>query len=158
MRIAGVAGLIVAALAVSAWRMPPGEPAPGLALSLRADATGELDVAPAGALGGATELGPRTSVEAAFAVTNQTGHELALRVRALPAVDDSDGLLEGSLWLGSRRVAHGDLATLRRWSPRAVELAPGERVPVRVRLGLPADARGYEARRSDVTVLFQVTR
>lgn len=155
-RVAFLAGLALAVVAVLGWRMPVGSDTLALELRLIVNSTGELGVSPAGQIAARNDLEPRTDhdgLQAETSVTNQTGRPVLLGARALPSSRDLDNRLAVSVEAGGRILFRGELGKLRRPTRRSVRLRPGRTVPLTVVAWLPARVRsGYEGRIEDVTL------
>lgn len=144
-------GMALAALAVSGWTVPAGDPPRGVAATLTAGPTGELGVAPGDTIARARELKAGESIAGRFAVTNQTGSPLAVALRAAVPSRDLDERLRLRAAIGRRTVADASLGAARTWSSSTV-LGPGESRRVELRLSVPSEAVGYHDRRADVRI------
>lgn len=82
-------------------------------------------------------------------MVNQTGVDLAVRVRGLPSSTGLDEMLLIAIDAGSDRLFRGTLGELRGWSPGELRLAPGEARELSVRAWLPRSARGGPAGRAE---------
>ena len=138
-------------------RIPAMKGAFGADVSFLAGPTGELDVTPTGVFVEGLDLRPgsaRRPADGTLVVRNQTGSTLAIRVRALPSVNDLDGLLQLHVSAGATVVYEGDLRGLREWS-RAFVLSAGESQPLHVSAWIRHEARtGYQSRVDEVTLQF----
>lgn len=144
-------GLALAALAVSGWTLPAGNPPDGVAATLTAAPTGELGVVPAGRIAQGRDLKAGDELAGRFVLTNQTGSPRAVALRAATPRHDLDARMDLNATVGGRTVTDGSLAAARRWSRRVV-LGAGERRHVKVRLSVPPGARGYDEREADVRI------
>ena len=148
-RRAGVAlGIALVAVVVLAFRVPDGTGTLGADVIFAVSPTGELGVSRPGPFMSATGLRPGRAFEGGFAVTNQTGKPLAVRLRALPDGRDLDRLLVVDLAVdhAARPIYHGPLGGLRA-KTRALRIEPGRERKLRVRASLPAGLRGGYAGR-----------
>lgn len=150
-RVGAPLGLAVAAVAVSGWAMPPGDPPRGATASITVGATGELGVARAGTVARARDLHTGDGATGRFTVTNQTGGPVAVSLRAALPSRDLDADLHVDAAIGGRTVRHSPLGAARAWS-RSVVIGPGERRRAIVRLSVSPNARDYHERRGDVRV------
>jgi hypothetical protein len=136
---------LVAVLAV-AFRVPHGTGTLGADVILSLSPTGELGVSKPGPFMTVTGLRPGRSFDGKVSVHNQTGKQLAVRLRALPDSKDLDRLLLVDLRAGDMRLYHGPLGGLRKRT-RAFSLASDEQGAVQVRASLPRGLkRGYAGR------------
>ncbi len=141
-RLLGAAvGIAIAVAIVLAARVPAGTGELGLDLTVTASPSGELAIEPVGVVVTATALTPRSApATGSFSVRNQTGRRMPFRVRALPSSHAADRALAIRVGTGRETVFEGRLAALRRWSSRALVLAPRERRTVTVLAWVPRDA------------------
>jgi hypothetical protein len=146
---------LVAALVVAA------RPANGhggvLPASLRVSATldGAVAIEPAAprALLADGTMRPGSQAGATMTVANQTGEELAVRLRARADSTALDGTLRVRLTSTGRTLADGTLQALRQGTPEAIRLRPGGAARVRIVASIPAEVEtGYEGRRVAVTL------
>jgi hypothetical protein len=151
-------GLALVAVALLAWRIPPGEGRlVGADLIFSSGQTGELAVSPAGPFLTLTSFGPASGIASGeFQVVNRTGRRLAVHVRAEPDSEDLDRLLRVRLSAGSSGVARGELGRLRAWSTRPFVLGSGERRRVELEAWFPRSLnRGYVGTIETVSLQLQ---
>jgi hypothetical protein len=90
---------------------------------------------------------PGSHAQGGFALSNQTGETLAVRLRAKPSSTELDGTAQVRLQSGGVVLSEGTLQALRQGTPEAVKLPPGGAVRVRVTAWIPAEVEtGYEGR------------
>jgi len=158
-RAAFVAGLLLAAAAVSSWQVPVAGGSTRVDVTFTTNLTGELGASPTGVLirRRAMEAGtPRRSAGGGFSIRNQTPVVLAVGLRARPDSRDLDRLLAAKVTMAGKTVFSGRLGVLRRGS-RRVRIAPGQERSVRVRAWLPGGPARY-AQRSQQIALELTTR
>lgn len=144
-------GLAVALLAT--WRVPATSGTLGADVKFVATAPGELTLKPSGAFLQAHGLAAgRGRVSGRLVIRNITARRLAVRVRLLPSAPDLDRALRVELEHGGERLGTGRLGEHRRWSPRAIDLAPGQERSLEASASIAPDAGDYEGRIVDVTV------
>jgi hypothetical protein len=151
--LALVAGLCAVTLAVSHWSLRSTVGTLGAEVRFSAAPTGELSVSRVDPFLVGRDLHPgmRKPTEGSVSVTNLTAAERSLRLRALPSAADLDYLLEVSVSAGGKRLYHGRLRRLRRWTRASAALGSGKSVKLEVRALLPGTARhGYTGRIEDV--------
>jgi hypothetical protein len=146
---------LVAALIVAA--RPAGGHGGVLPAELRITAglDGEVAVGPAAPkpLLESGPMRPGTQVSATMALRNQTGEELAVRLRAQPDSTALDGTAHVRLLSQGKVLFDETLQALRQGSAGAIDLAPGGAAPVRVVAWIPAETEtGYEGRRVAVVL------
>jgi len=150
------AGLILGALLVvlllAGWGVAGGQAAPGADVNVIVNRTGELNNEPVGRLVSVRDLLPGQSTEALFIVTNITGTERAVHLRARVDGFDLDDQLALRVTACGRPLFSGKLGELRTSTRRSLVLAPGAAVPLILRVGLPSRARAYRARTAEVTL------
>jgi hypothetical protein len=134
-----VLGLALAALAVSGWTVPAGNPPSGMRVTLNVAPTGELGVDPTGPVLRSGELHAGQSVDGTFVVINQTGRALDVRARAIAPPRELNGLVDVRLTAGGDSLVDGPL-----------EIPAGGRRRVRAEAVVAPDARGYEFRTADL--------
>ena len=158
-RAAFVAGVVLALALAVAGRIPAATGSPGLALTVNANLTGELDVAPTGVVLSTPALGATgrsATVRRRVTIRNQTDATLAVRLRAERSVGDVDGVLRLGVDSGGRRVLAGTLGAVQGWSAAALRLAPGERRTLVLTAGVdPAARERYAGHDESVTLLFR---
>ncbi len=116
-RVAGlVAGVcLVTVVALSAWRVPASARPAAVALDLRVVATGEVGVAPAGAVfdrSGAAPAPGGPAVRGRLRLSNRTAGALRVRARVTGGDAVLDRVVEVSLRSGGREVYRGPLGGL----------------------------------------------
>ena len=153
------AGIALAAVLLSSWRVPATSGTLGADLKLVATPPGELTLKPAGALlqGHGLRAGG-TAATGTLEVRNITARTLAVRTRLLPSVPDLDAGLRVEVEDGGRPVASGPLGRLRRWSRAAVTIAPGESRRLDARAAVVPGARDYQGRIVDATLELRATQ
>ncbi|HEX5592109.1 MAG TPA: hypothetical protein VFX35_02035 [Solirubrobacterales bacterium] len=147
---------LVAALIVMA--RPAGGHGGVLPASLRFTATldGAVAAAPAAPqpLLASGPLRPGDHARGAFALRNETGETLAVRLRAKPSSTALDGIAQVRVESQGDALFEGTLQALRQGTADAVRLPPGGAVRVRVTAWIPAEVEtGYEGR--DVAVALE---
>ncbi|GEM_PF-1774940 len=163
-RVRGVGlalGLSVAAFAILAWRIPPGDGTLGTDLIVAAVPTGEIQVASPGPFltGTAMHPGPQSAGPSGrMTIRNISAITQLVRVSASVNISDLDGILWIDLESGGRRLFRGPVGRLRHGSPGSVVLRPGATATFEVRAWLPASvAGGYEGRIANVDLSFVTT-
>lgn len=143
--LALAAGVAIVAATVATSQVARGTGAPTADVVFVAAPTGELAVTPAGAfLQGAT-LGPGDEASGRLGITNLTGKEVSIDVRALPDSRDLDSLLRVSVEREGERLFDGTLGGLRRGA--ALVVSPGSTARLDFRAWLPDTVRsGYGGR------------
>ena len=161
-RLAGfLAGLALAALALTAWRVPAGARRLGADLQLSASPSGELAVAPSGVFVATTNLEPDNvgggAVEGRLKVKNQTGTTLNVKPHALPSTADLDRLVELTLDVDGVELYRGPLGELRGGPHRPARLVPGQSAILVARAQLrPATGEDHRGRSADVPFQLRV--
>ncbi len=151
-------GLSVAAFAILAWRIPPGNGALGTDLVLAAVPTGEIQVVAPGPFltGTAMHPGPESdALSGSMTVRNISAITQVVRVSASVNISDLDGIL----WLDVESAGHGifrgPVGRLKRGSPGSVVLRPGATATFEVHAWLPPSVTGgYEGRIANVDLSF----
>jgi hypothetical protein len=138
--LAAAAGVALVAAIVATSQVPRGTGVPTADVAFVAAPTGELAVTPAGGFLQATALGPGDAASGRLGITNLTGKELSIDVRALPESRDLDSLLRVSIEREGERVFDGTLGRLRRGA--AVVVSSGSTAPLDFRAWLPDTVRG----------------
>lgn len=149
-------GLTVVGAALYAWRVAPAlGPLLGADVMFTAAPTGELEVSPTGRFLSGTDLRPSGRVlTGMLAVRNQTGRRLAVQLRALPNLDDLDGILWVEITSPQGVLFTGDLGTLRDWtSPLIVRRGQVESLLFRAWMP-PQTPSGYEGDDAAVSLEF----
>src|SRR5581483_4262063 len=122
-RVRGVGlalGLSVAAFAILAWRIPPGDATPGTDLIVAAVLTGEMQVASPGPFltGTAMHPGPQSAGPSGrMTIGNVSAITQLVRVSASVNISGLGGILGIELESGGRRVWRGLVGRLRHGSP-----------------------------------------
>lgn len=160
LRVLGVAlGLAAAASLVLSSRIPPGTGTLGADVILASAPTGELGVSPTGPFLSATNLSPSGEDVPAgtLQVTNQTGVDLDVQLRALPSSDDLDDVLRLRVATNGTAVFDGTLGEFRTWSAAAFALTSGETGDVEVRTWLDPEGGSWSGRIANVSLEFRST-
>jgi len=147
---------LVAALIVAA--RPAGGHGGVLPASLRftaaLDGAIAVEPAPPEPLLASGPLRPGDHARGAFALRNETGETLAVRLRAKPSSTALDGIAEVRLQSHGTVLFEGTLQALRQGTTEALRLQPGAAAKVRVIAWIPAEVEtGYEGR--DVAVSLE---
>jgi hypothetical protein len=146
-RAAGCALGFSAVLALAAaGRVPGGQRALGLDLTVTSGPTGELGVAPVGPFLRAAGLQAGESATGSIEVTNQTGARLSVAPVLEPSGRALTDVLRLELRAAGRVVASGTLSELLT-QPATLRLEPGERTELRLTVSLPLNAGDAPARR-----------
>jgi hypothetical protein len=157
-RAAGLlAGLcLVGAVALQAWRVPASPRAAGLEVDLRAVPSGEVGVAPAGAVIRARALTPGgPPARGRVRLSNRTAEELGARPRVTGGDPALDRLVEVELVAAGRVVFRGPVGRLRGDLAALVPLRRGGTADVAVRASVPRGAgRDAVARAGRWTLTF----
>ncbi|HET7444622.1 MAG TPA: hypothetical protein VFJ57_08190 [Solirubrobacterales bacterium] len=129
-----------------------------LPASLRVSASqdGALAVSPAApkAVLEDARLRPGAHAGGQLRLRNQTGSQLAVRLRAEPTSTALDGILRVRIEAGGESVFDSTLQALRQGTEDAIRLGPGQETAVRVSTWIPAtEATGYEGRHVDVLLV-----
>ena len=135
-------GLAIVALALVAWRVPPGDGVLGADVTFVAVEHRGLDVSPSGRFGGARGLATGDGVEGSVTIRNPRDRTVRLRLRAPADRSGLDQLLRVEATAGHHVLYRGPLRGLRRWTKRSFRLGPDERKTVRLRARLGGDAAG----------------
>lgn len=147
-----ILGAVLVVVLLAGWDVAGGRTAPGADVDVTVNRTGELDVEPLGRLLSVRDLLPGGSAQALFIVTNTTGTDRAVRLRAHIDGADLDGQLALRITAWDRPLFAGKLGELRASTRRSLVLAPGAAVPLILRIWLPSRARGHGARTAEVTL------
>ena len=143
--LAAAAGVVLVAATVATSQVARGTGVPTADVVFVAAPTGELAVTPVGAFLHGTALGPGDAASGRLEITNLTGKELSIEVRALPESHDLDSLLHVSIEREGQRLFDGTLGELRRGA--AVVVPPGSNALLAFRAWLPDTVRaGYGGR------------
>jgi len=98
-------------------------------------------------------LRPGSHARGAFALRNETGEALAVRLRAQPSSTALDGTVQVRLQSGGAVLFAGTLQALRQGTAEALRLRPGGSARIRVVAWIPAEVEtGYEGRKVAVTL------
>jgi hypothetical protein len=135
-------GLAIVALALVAWRVPPGDGVLGADVTFFAVEHRGVEVSPSGRFGGARGLATGDRVEGSVTVESSRDRPVRLRLRAPADRSGLDQLLNVEASAGRTILYRGPLRGLRRWTTRSFRLGPGERETVRLRARLGGDAAG----------------
>lgn len=101
----------------------------------------------------ATSMRPGSRTSGKLVLSNQTGEEIAVGLRAAPSSTALDGLLRVRIESAGEVLFDNTLQILREGSEGRVELGPGESRKLRVKASIPADTEtGYEGASVDVTL------
>jgi hypothetical protein len=147
-----ILGALLVALLLAGWGVAGGRGGPGADVNVTVNRTGELAVEPLGTLISVRDLLPNRSADALFIVTNTTGTDRAVRLRARVHGADLDDQLALRITAWDRPLFSGKLGELRATTRRSLVLAPGAAVPLILRVWLPSRARAYRARTAEVTL------
>src|SRR3954463_1780618 len=155
-RCAGVVvGVALVGLLLAGSRVPGGSAAPGAQVSVILNRTGERDAEPHGELLDVHDLVPGRDAEARVVVTNTTGTEVGVRLRARVDGTALDDQLAVRVAARGTSLFSGTLGRLRVPTRRSLVLPAGARVPLIVRVWLPSRARAYRARSAEVSLELQ---
>jgi hypothetical protein len=161
-RLAGLAvGVALAAALLLASRPAAGGAAAGADVSLYANQTGELGVAPPGPAEfiDAPRLHPGQSASGSFRLTNQTGVAEAIRLAAVPSSHRLDDTLSIRLTSRGETVVDGTLGSLASGGAGKLILRPGEAAKVNATVTLSTDAGpAAAAALVDVAIHFELGR
>jgi hypothetical protein len=142
-------GLALAAVAVAGWTMPTGVRPEGVRLTLTAAPTGELSVTPLWRVLRSGPMRPGDSAMGTWVITNLTGESRRVQLRTVAPSHDLDDDVDVLATSTEAELLAGRLGSTHAWG-RAVDMPPGSRIRVRVRLTVPAGASGYENRAADL--------
>lgn len=135
-------GLAIVALALVAWRVPPGDGTLGADLTFFSVENGNLAVTPSGAFALKRGLEQGDELAGRVTVRNKTGKAIRIQLRAPADRPELDALLDVEATAGKTMLYRGRLVGLRRWTNRSFVVAPHARQDVRLRATLPQDAGG----------------
>ncbi len=138
--LAVIAGVAMVAAVVATLQIPRGTGLPSADVFFVAAPTGELGVSPAGGFLTGTGLRPGSEARGHLDVTNQTGKQLSVLVRALPETEDLDSALHVQIDSDGARLFDGTLGTLRKGA--RVSITPGAAAPLDFRAWLPDSIDG----------------
>lgn len=148
-------GLLAAALALAAWRLPPADGELGLEVRLAARASGELAPDRTEPFLVAERLMPGVQAGGSVVVRNQTGARLAVRVRALGRYRDADDHLVLELSAQGTTLARDRLGALRRVSRGSFALPAGAAERITARAWIPeGSGDGASGQVADVGLEF----
>jgi hypothetical protein len=151
-------GILMAMVALLAWRVPGGSGAAGLDLTISVAPSGELQLTPSGPVVSAKGLIPGAPDDGAggsFVVRNRTGTKLDIRIQALPSSVALDDTLEIDIQVGGSELFSGRLGALRRWTEKRFVLNSGQAERLVVWVWLPPGTRAYQGWAQDVSLRFQ---
>ena len=158
-RAAGLlVGLLIAATALGASRIPPGGGILGTDLTASVVATGELAVTPTGPFLRGSGMKPGKPVTGGFRIRNQTGRKLAVRLRMLPSSQDLDSVLRVRVRSGRHVLYDGGLGGLRRWTARPLPLGKDSEADIDVRAELARAGDSHRGRIVDLSAELQAKR
>ncbi|MDQ3871134.1 MAG: hypothetical protein M3301_05915 [Chloroflexota bacterium] len=137
--------------------MPQSDAPLGARLTVAFKPLGELATAPASRpLLLADQLTPHTPRDMAprrVAVTNLTARTLSVRMRATASGPELDELVAIEVEAGGKRVFHGKLRELRRWTARGFTVRGRDTQQIELRAWLPPSAsEGYQGRSVELTL------
>lgn len=135
-------GLVIVALALVAWRVPPGDGTLGADVTLFSVENGNLAVSPSGAFAQERGLEQGDDLTGRVTVRNRTGKAMRIQLRAPADRPDLDALLDVEATAGKTVLYRGRLVGLRYWTRKTFVLAPRASQDVRLRASLPQDAGG----------------
>lgn len=135
-------GLAIVALALVAWRVPPGDGTLGADLTFFSVENGNLAVTPSGAFAQKRGLEAGDELAGRVTVRNRTGKAIRIQLRAPADRPELDALLDVEATAGKTVLYRGRLAGLRHWTKRSFVVAPDARQDVRLRATFPQDAGG----------------
>lgn len=155
-RAAGLlAGVAVAALLVTSWRVTGDGERVGASVRLTAAARGELSVTPTGVLSTAATLqAGGDDLDAVIDVRNITAVPLTISVRAVPSVPDLDDKLAVQVRDGDLALVDERLGADRAAAPLVLE--PGESRSLQTRAWVPAGTADYRGLAADVALTFDI--
>jgi hypothetical protein len=152
------AGLVIASLAILAWRIPPGNGTLGTDLIVAAVPTGEIQVVAPGPFLTGTAMHPGSEAHGpsgTMTIHNISAMTQIVRVNASVNISDLDRLLWLDVESAGRRLFRGPVGRLRHGSPGALILRPGASATLVVRAWLPTSVSGgYEGRIANVDLSF----
>jgi hypothetical protein len=122
------AGVVLAVVALFAWRLTAAPIGAGTAVSFTAVPTGELAVSQHDAFLRAPALipsSPSRGASAQVVVKNQSPSTLGVAMRALPTSDDLDETLYVKVEAGTALLYRGPLGELRDWTSRVLVFTSG---------------------------------
>ena len=145
--VLGIAtGFATVAFVVLTSLIPAGTTLPPAQVTVRTGPTGTIGLEGDATFLEAGALRAGDDAEGVVMLRSQTGRPMDVRMRAVVDSADLDALLRVEVRAGDRAVFQGTLGLLQRWT-EPFGLDPGARAPLRVRVGLPADTAGSEARK-----------
>jgi hypothetical protein len=135
-------GLAIFAIALVAWRVPPGDGTIGADVSFYSVENGNLAVSPLGRFAQKRALEQGDELTGRVTVRNRTGKPVRVQLRAPTDRPELDALLDVEATAGKTVLYRGRLVGLRRWTKRSFALGRGAEQYVRLRASLPQDAGG----------------
>ena len=135
-------GLAIVALALVAWRVPPGDGTLGADVTFYSVENGNLAVSPSGPFAQKRGLEEGDRLAGRVTVHNRSNRRMRIQLRAPADRPSLDALLDVEATAGKTVLFRGRLVGLRRWTRRSFVLAPGARQDVRLRASLPQSAAG----------------
>lgn len=138
--LALLAGAAIVATGVATSQVPRGTGLASADVTFVGAPTGELGISPTGSFLTGTAMRPGSEARGSLRVTNQTGKELAVLVRALPESEDLDAALHVEVDASGRRVFEGTLGDLRHGA--RIVVARGDTASLDFRAWLPESLDG----------------
>jgi hypothetical protein len=150
-----IAGCLIGVSAVLVGKLPEGQAASGVKLSLSSQPSAELGVSPAGnPFLRARELVPGgPAASGRLELSNFTTRRLVVRARLQPGNRDLDSLVEVVLAADNKTVFRGRLSELRSRSAARLALGPKGRRQLALRAWVPSSVRHDFQGRSAVLAL-----
>jgi hypothetical protein len=152
-------GVVLAAAALAAWRVPGGERTLGADIRVSVAQSGAVGVSPLHPFVSAPSLVPGTRASGSGTLRNQTGVPLTVRLRA-PASDRRLGrVLRVHIDAGADRVYDGTLEDLSFFGTRPLRMAPSQERKLSVRVSLPSGvSAGFQGRIDDIALQIHSER
>ena len=135
-------GLAIVAMALVAWRVPPGDGTLGADVTFFSVENGNLAVLPSGPFAQKRGLDAGDELAGQVTVRNRTGKAMRIQLRAPADRPELDSLLDVEATAGRTVLYRGRLVGLRRWTKKSFVVGPRARQDVRLRATLPQDAGG----------------
>jgi hypothetical protein len=150
-------GLAVCAVALTSWRVPPGDGAVGADVAFFVVAGDGLSVSPDDVLTSRRAMAPGgADVRARMTVRNPRATAVRVRLRAPADPPGLDRMLRVEATAGRTRLFRGQAGGLRRWTRNSFHLAPRQAREVTLRAWLPAAAGGrHRGRIATLAVEFR---
>jgi hypothetical protein len=146
-------GVLLAAAALAAWRVPGGRQTLGADVTVAALQTGAIGVSPMHPFVTASSLLPGKSAGGSVMLRNQTGVAMAVRLKAEPSTRDLDALLLVHVSAGPDVLYDGTLAGLRARGTQPLRLRAGESRGLEMQARLPGALHsGYQGRIVDINL------